>query len=226
MENVILLYLAGVAGLCVLFYVQSRRARAGFELQITTLRHENDVLRQQALERQQDAARRRHYRQANSIADTQNQLRFIAQSELRSVRPVNHEAAPVLYALDDWIQANQRKWRFGFEVSMGAFIQVDSKDKAGRDAFHSYNSKRVDFLLIDRYGQPALVIEYHGSGHNRSDDAKGRMAVKRLVLERAGIPLLEVAEKTAKADILHAISERLGTATRRYAGSGPENGTH
>lgn len=139
-------------------------------------------------------------------------MRFINQCNLRAVPPVNREAVKVLYALDEWIKKYQPEWRFAFEVSMGSFIKTDylPEDPHQKQAFSAYSSKRVDFLVIDRFGEPVFVIEYNGSGHNLSGDADGRMAVKRLALEKAGIPLLEIAENTSKSEILIELSELVG----------------
>nr|WP_242005607.1 DUF2726 domain-containing protein [Acetobacter lovaniensis] len=56
-------------------------------------------------------------------------------------------------------------WRFAFEVAMGGFIKTPyaPDDSRQKRAFNSYSGKRVDFLLIDRFGNPVLVVEYNGS---------------------------------------------------------------
>ncbi|RJF85319.1 DUF2726 domain-containing protein [Sphingomonas cavernae] len=96
-------------------------------------------------------------------------------------------------------------------MAMGAFLKTaDNVDGHLSDAaFSAVNSKRVDFLLIDDQGWPRLAIEYHGSGHNLDPKAEGRMAVKRLALEKANIPLVEVPEGTAKLQIIRAINTTL-----------------
>ena len=205
METIILLLLAGF---CLGFYVRGKRAA----LELASYEQKIVALGRKEADRQREAARRRQYFEVNDVSDTQNQLRFIGQCDLQPKRPVNREAVKVLYALEEWIKAQPPDaWRLSFEVSMGAFIKTayDPENREQKAAFSSYNSKRVDFLLVDRYGNPKLVIEYHGSGHDLSDDASERMEVKRRALERAGIPLLEVVANTAKADIIRAISEKL-----------------
>ncbi|GGD94849.1 hypothetical protein GCM10011390_12000 [Aureimonas endophytica] len=160
------------------------------------------------------AARRRRDRARNDLARTENQLRFVGQSRLRAVRPVNGEAVRVLYALEDWIGDHRPDWRLSFEVAMGAFVKTasESDDRLGRAAFSSYNSKRVDFLLVDGQGYPRLVVEYHGTGHDLSGDAEDRMAVKRLALQRAGIPLAEIPATATRTEILAAVAQALGAA--------------
>ncbi|CUW48599.1 DUF2726 domain-containing protein [Novacetimonas hansenii] len=196
MEKVIILLAIGYA---VGFYVRDRRAK--------------EALAQQAAVRQKEDERRRQYRQENDLSDPQNQLRFIDECSLKAVPPVNREAVRVLYAIDEWIKDMQPDWRFAFEVAMGGFIKTPyaPDDPRQKRAFKSYSGKRVDFLLIDRFGNPVLVVEYNGSGHDLSGDADARMAVKRLALQKADIPLLEIPERMGKLDIFAALSEKVGT---------------
>lgn len=53
-------------------------------------------------------------------------------------------------------------------------------------AFRSINSKRLDFLVIDRIGLPALAVEYQGHGHYQNG-AFMRDAVKREAVRKANI---------------------------------------
>lgn len=216
MEKVIILLAIGYA---IGFYIRDRRAKEALVQseqqaagQIETLRRQIATLNKQAADRQQEDERRRQYRQENDLSDPQNQLRFIGECSLKAVPPVNREAVRVLYAIDEWIKACQPEWRFAFEVSMGGFIKTPyaPDDSRHKRAFNSYSGKRVDFLLIDRFGNPVLVVEYNGSGHDLSGDADARMAVKRLALQKAGIPLLEIPERMSKPDILAALSEQVG----------------
>lgn len=216
METTIILLLIGFGAV---FYVRGRRAKTeaanakrhadALDQQIGTLRREIAAMHSAESRRLDEVARRKRFFEENDISDVENQIRFISQTELRAVRPVNKEAVRVLYALDEWIVAHRPDWRMAFEVSMGAFIKTsyDPEDRMQKAAFSSYNSKRVDFLLIDRFGQPMLVVEYHGTGHDLSDDAPDRMEVKRLALARAGIPLVEIPAKASKSDIVRMVAE-------------------
>lgn len=200
------------------FYIRSRDAKRrndAFEKHIGALQGEIENLHNAELSRQNEAARRRRFFEENDVSDVENQIRFIRQTELHAVRPVNREAAQVLYALDEWIEECRPEWRVAFEVSMGSFIKTscDANDAQQKAAFSSYNSKRVDFLLIDRFGMPTLAVEYHGSGHELSDDAEDRMQVKRLALERAEIPLVEIPAKATRNDIKRMISDCLTAET-------------
>lgn len=203
---------------------QSRFARvsqdnAALKSEVARLKNTEARLRNEEAQRREEAERRRRYYDENDIANGENQLRFVAQCELRSVRPVNPEAVQVFYALNDWIeqQGPKRNYYLSFEVAMGAFVKTsgDPQDRRQKSAFSSYNSKRVDFLLIDRRGYPQLVVEYNGTGHDLSGDAEERMAVKRLVLQRAGIPLIEIPAHATKPQILGWVSDAMGKAGAR-----------
>lgn len=141
------------------------------------------------------------------LTQYQYQMQYIQQCELAPYKPMNKEAVKYFYYLNEWIQKNQLNWYVSFEVSMGAFIRTSGRAEAELQklAFSSYNSKRVDFLLIDHYGSPRGVIEYHGSGHYLSQSANERMQVKKLVLKNARIPLIEIPEQLDK----QAFFERL-----------------
>lgn len=216
------------------FFVRGQRAKTdaeyaqrhadGLERQNGLLRQEIERLRGVDSKRQAESQRRKQFFKRNDISDIENQIRFIRQADLRAVKPVNREAVSVLYALDKWIDTHRDGWRLAFEVSMGAFIRTayDPNDRLQRAAFSSYNSKRVDFLLIDRYGHPVLAVEYHGTGHDLSEDAADRMEVKRLALKRAGIPLVEIPARADQAAIQRLVSDTLAVDGRHQGPSGPQ----
>ncbi|WP_408868466.1 DUF2726 domain-containing protein [Aristophania vespae] len=79
------------------------------------------------------------------------------------------------------------------------------EDPRQKNALKSYKNKRVDFLLINCRSELVLAIEYYGSGLNLSSDANDRMKVKRLVLQKAQIPLFEIPEKAKKTKIMESI---------------------
>lgn len=122
----------------------------------------------------------------------------------------------ILYALEEWLGANRdEKLRLSLEVSMAAFIKTDfgAEAEAQERAFSAYRGKRVDFLLIDAGGLPRLAVEYNGTGHELSDDAEDRMRVKRRVLERVGVQLLELPAKTTKAEVKRRVDAMLKVST-------------
>lgn len=81
------------------------------------------------------------------------------------------------------------------QVSMGEFLKIEGKRVSKSiwlTAMNAFNSKRVDFLIVDADWQPCVVIEYQGTGHGLGN-ASARDAIKRAVCARAKIPLIEVA---------------------------------
>ena len=67
---------------------------------------------------------------------------------------------------------------------MGEVLQIEDVN-----AFRPINAKRCYFLIIDRFGQPVIVIEYQGSGHLQNH-AVERDAIERTALESAGITFM------------------------------------
>lgn len=177
-------------------------------IKIDEERRKIQLLEKTIEEQKQRVEQRSQYWRENDVSIPRNQKRFIKECNLKSIGPVNSEAVRILYIIEEWIKRFQPRWRVAFEVSMGSFIKTDYKpeDPLYKRAFNSYSGKRVDFLLIDRFGKPVLVVEYHGSGHYLSDDAEERMEVKRLVLQKVQIPLLEIPYSMEKPCIIEAIS--------------------
>jgi len=138
------------------------------------------------------------------VGDYQNQLRFIEQTQLYIRKPINKEAFKTVFIVAENALASIRpKHRILAEVSMGSFMGTSNagvRKSISVRAFKSFNSKRVDFLVIDASGKPKLAIEYHGSGHYQGN-AEDRDAVKRFALKKAGIPLLEISEGATKREV-------------------------
>ncbi|MDI2089959.1 DUF2726 domain-containing protein [Commensalibacter oyaizuii] len=148
-----------------------------------------------------------------NLSDYQNQMRILQNCALKVKKPINREAVQYFYYLNEWIKQYHPNWYVSFEVSMGAFITTqgsDNNDETARDlAFRSYNSKRVDFLLIDHRGFPRCAIEYNGSGHDLSGNADERMQVKILVFKKVGIPLIELSEGMEKKQVFMRLNKLL-----------------
>lgn len=92
------------------------------------------------------------------------------------------------------------------QVSLAEFVRWDDfSHQRAEEARQAINSKRVDLLITDRYGKPALVIEHQGSGHAVKAGDSDRNEVKRAVLRRAAIPLLETSDNHSAEQIRAAI---------------------
>ncbi|SDH69593.1 DUF2726 domain-containing protein [Roseospirillum parvum] len=152
------------------------------------------------------------------LSDAGNQLRFIEEVKLYRKRPINRESYEHFRYIEQHLKNRQEGLRILAEVGLGAFIGTSdaaSTEKQRKRAFSSYNSKRVDFLVIDAFGNPAVAIEYHGSGHHLSPDAVARDAVKKRALQKAGIELLEIYPNAHKPEVL----ARLDAILARHAGT-------
>lgn len=131
------------------------------------------------------------------LSDPGDQLTAVEAAILKPRKPVNREASAVLRQLEHIVKTRAtHHYRVFAEVSLGAFVTAEGserRERAGRLAWMAINSKRVDFLIIDTFGDPAVAVEYHGTGHHqRGGRAAARDAVKRRALEKAGIELVEI----------------------------------
>lgn len=138
------------------------------------------------------------------IGNPANQLKFVDAVDLKTRKPINVEAYKAVFVPAEKALADIKpKHRILAEVSMGSFLGTTGRatQKSQDRAFKSFNSKRVDFLIVDAYGEPKLAIEYHGSGHFLSSDAEQRDAVKRLALKNAKVPLLEFNKGVSHTEV-------------------------
>ena len=78
---------------------------------------------------------------------------------------------------------------------MGEFLESIDKE-----AYFAINSKRVDFLIVDKKGYAVIVIEYQGQGHYQDNAAK-RDAVKREACRKAGVIFFRISAKLWKSRI-------------------------
>lgn len=88
------------------------------------------------------------------------------------------------------------------QVSMGEFLCLGGRQKnrsRWQTVFNAFNAKRVDFLIVDAHWQPVMAVEYQGKGHHQGN-AESRDAIKRAVLAKANIPLMEVASTGLSRD--------------------------
>ena len=122
------------------------------------------------------------------------QMEFISKVDFEARPLLNKPEYRILRILEAVAQETPGGLRVMAQTSLGEVLapQPASGSQEARDlAFRSINSKRLDFLVIDAYGMPVLAVEYQGQGHF-SDTTFMRDAVKREVLRKAGIRLLEV----------------------------------
>lgn len=149
------------------------------------------------------------------MRDPTLQMDAIAQVGFEKTRLMNKSEFAVFTTLERTAQQLGRGLRVMAQVNLGEILRPDpTADKTQRDeAFASINSKRVDFIVINRTGEAALAVEVQGSGHHLGKTAFIRDAVKREALRRAGIPILEVDPASMRPeDIAAQMSRQLSAA--------------
>lgn len=161
------------------------------------------------------APARRNMSDPNLQADAISRTKFV-KSPL-----MNKGEYRVFAILEQTVTQFAHGFRVMVQVNLGEFLSRDANTpKTLRDeAFASINSKRVDFLIIDRSGNAALAVEFQGSGHYLGQTAFLRDAVKKEALRRAGVHLLEVTPDMQRDEIIALMTRLLDTSTngRRYA---------
>ena len=96
------------------------------------------------------------------------------------------------------------------QTHLAEIIKTDQKKQKGGNYFIIGN-KRLDFVLVDDDANVILAVEYHGGGHF-GRDAEVSDKVKKIVLAKAGIPLLIVKENEPESEIRQSVRLRLGTS--------------
>lgn len=112
----------------------------------------------------------------------------VSGRRFRQKRLLNKSEYKLLCRLEFWLRTRSDGHRLFAQVSLGEVLQIEDVN-----AFRAINAKRCDFLIIDRFGWPVIVIEYQGSGHFQNH-AVERDAIKRTALESAGITFMEILE--------------------------------
>ncbi|MEM1198778.1 MAG: DUF2726 domain-containing protein [Pseudomonadota bacterium] len=159
----------------------------------------------------------RRYRRAD-ITSTDNQLRFIEGASLRPAAPINRDAFKVFRTIEASLPSRGTRYRLLAGVGMGAFIKTSPQHgnvAQRKRAFNTYSSKRVDFLIIDPFGRPALVVEYHDTGSHQAN-AAARDAVKQRALQKAGVELMEVYAHSDPHHYLQVLTHLLDRHESRH----------
>ena len=122
-------------------------------------------------------------------------MEFISRVDFEPRRLLNKSEYGILRILEKVARDIGGGYRVMAQTSLGEIIApraVSGSEEARDLAFRSINSKRLDFLVIDRTGMPTLAVEYQGHGHYQNR-AFMRDAVKREAVRKAGIRFLEIA---------------------------------
>ena len=131
---------------------------------------------------------------ASRLGDPTAQMEFISKVDFEPRRLLNRSEYGILRILENIVREIDDGHRVMAQTSLGEIIaprSASGSDEARDLAFRSINSKRLDFLVIDRTGMPALAVEYQGHGHYQNR-AFMRDAVKREAVRKARIRFLEI----------------------------------
>jgi len=154
---------------------------------------------------------RRVYRKPSRFAKEPAPDLTLAAQQLSAVMAAPFEKQKVLSwpeykvfsIIEDVAVTARRGHRVYAQTSLGEILSSPSDD-----AFRSINSKRVDILVVDCRGWPALAVEYQGNGHYQGS-AAARDAIKREALRKAGVRYLEVFEDNSPEQIRSVVREHL-----------------
>ena len=131
---------------------------------------------------------------ASRLGDPAAQMEFISKVDFEPRRLLNKSEYGLLRILENIVREIGCGHRVMAQTSLGEIIAprpASGSDEARDLAFRSINSKRLDFLVIDRTGMPSLAVEYQGHGHYRNG-AFMRDAVKKEAVRKARIRFLEI----------------------------------
>ncbi|OOF41480.1 hypothetical protein BKK51_10770 [Rodentibacter trehalosifermentans] len=136
-----------------------------------------------------------------NLLETQNErIKSLLNTDLKSVSLMNKEEFLIFQSLEKLLNERfvKQKYRLFTQVGLGGFIKTKKSERIcsedERKAFFSINQLRADFLIIDRFGKPVLVIEYQGTGH-RLNNSTDRDTRKRYACNKVGIELIEILGK-------------------------------
>lgn len=128
------------------------------------------------------------------LGDPKAQMEFISRVDFEPRRLLNKPEYGILQILEKITREIGGGHRVMAQTSLGEIIapaRGAGSEESRNLAFRSINSKRLDFLVIDRVGLPALAVEYQGHGHHQNG-AFMRDAVKREAVRKANIQFLEI----------------------------------
>ncbi|WP_101774460.1 DUF2726 domain-containing protein [Pasteurella oralis] len=134
----------------------------------------------------------------STILDKPDKLEILSKSTFRKCALMNKSESILYSKLANLLNTQHAEQGFKLfsQVSMGEFIQSDDQS-----AFALINSKRVDFLIIDKDYKPLVAIEYQGSGHYQRN-AIERDMIKKECCRKAAIEYIEFKQHYDDLDFL------------------------
>ncbi len=156
----------------------------------------------------------RHGFRGCNMRDPKAQLDAISKIDFHRTALMNKGEYRVFSILEAMIAREKRGHRVMVQVNLGEIIRSDpsAPEIIREDAFAAINSKRVDMVVINGFGDAMLAVEVQGSGHYLGKTAFMRDAVKREALRCAGVGFLEIAPSADRAEMEAQIRAQLGEA--------------
>lgn len=108
-------------------------------------------------------------------------------------RLINKSEEKLFVLLNQLVSDNKIEAYIFTQVSYGEIIGARGKDAFA--TFQTFNSRRADFLIVDRDFNPIAVVEYHGEGHFKGADMSRSDNIKQAACKSAGIEYLVVHYK-------------------------------
>jgi hypothetical protein len=150
------------------------------------------------------------------LTDAAQQLTFVSRVAFERQPLLNKAEFQVLLLLEAVVGEMRAGHRVMAQTNLGEILRPKREHPNLVDAdlaYRSINSKRADFIIVDRRGLAVLAVEYQGLGHYKGN-AMMRDAVKREAFRSAGVALIEVPasfEKEAIAREVRTILNRANT---------------
>jgi len=139
--------------------------------------------------------------------DPNEQIRHVLKADYRTRKVMNRSEYAVFAETRRLLERLGGGHHVFPQVPLGQILQTPCSE-----ASRAVNAKRLDLLIVDAVGLPATAIEYHGGGHFQGD-AIQRDRIKKVALERAGIPLIELYEDWSPDALAESLRSALGSAS-------------
>jgi len=154
------------------------------------------------------------WRSTPDVSDAAQQLTFVSRVAFERQPLLNKGEFQVLILLESVIRERRAGHRVMAQTSLGEILRPKRQSftaEATDLAYRSINSKRADFIVVDRRGLAVLAVEYQGHGHYQGN-AKLRDAVKREAFRSAGIALIEVPARFERDTIAREVRRVLAAS--------------
>lgn len=136
----------------------------------------------------------------NSSEHYKQELKAVRREKYKKRKLLNKSEMRLLLELEGAIK--EKDYRIVLQTSFGSFLQHNDKN-----AFLKVNCKRADFVIINKFGYPEVVIEYNGEGHyNKSSHLRDE--IKELACNSAEIPFVTISYKD-KHNLNEVIQEKI-----------------